>query len=246
MASYLTQLAIGDFRLGTTEGPNGVTIRNAFASPLADDATIDFSRTPDMLQLLTADFGPYPFDVYGVVVVNDRTQFALETQTLSIFDSSFVDGSVNGDEVVAHELAHQWFGDSVTVSTWKDVWLNEGFATYAEWLWREHVDGTPVATLAKDTHDKLSGTTLPGDPGVEHLFNVDTVYQRGALALQALRVTVGDDAFFMTLRTYASRFAGKNVTTNDFISVANEVSGRDLHDLVDAWLYREALPALPS
>jgi aminopeptidase N len=246
MASYLTQLAIGDFRLSTTEGPDGVTIRNAFASSIADDATIDFSRTPEMLQLFAASFGPYPFDVYGAVVVNDRSQFALETQTLSIFDPSFVDGSVNGDEVVAHELAHQWFGDNVTPSTWKDIWLNEGFATYAEWMWHEHVSGTSVAANAASVHDQLNSSTLPGDPGVDHLFDNQAVYQRGALTLQALRVTVGDDAFFTILRTYATRFAGKNVTTNDFITVANEVAGRDLHDLFDAWLYREALPALPS
>ncbi|MEY2434335.1 MAG: hypothetical protein QOC92_4060, partial [Acidimicrobiaceae bacterium] len=189
MASYLTQLAIGDFRFSTTPGPDGVAIRNAFASPLADDATIDFSRTPEMLQLFAADFGPYPFDVYGAVVVNDRTQFALETQTLSIFDSSFVDGSVDGDEAIAHELAHQWFGDSLTPSSWKDIWLNEGFATYGEWLWHEHVSGTPIALSAHAVYDQLNGTALPGDPGVEHLFDVGAVYDRGALTLQALRLT---------------------------------------------------------
>jgi aminopeptidase N len=246
MASYLTQVAIGDYQVDTSDGPNGVTIRNVFASSLARDAAIDFSRTPRMLQLFADDFGPYPFDVYGALVVNERTQFALETQTLSIFDSSYIDGSVKGDEVVAHELAHQWFGDSVTPSTWKDIWLNEGFATYAEWLWQEHVGGASVVATAQRIHDRLSDPILPGDPGVDHMFDVGAVYQRGALTLQALRLTVGDDTFFTTLRTYASRFAGKNVTTNDFIAVADEVSGGDLHALFDAWLYREALPALPS
>jgi aminopeptidase N len=249
MASYLTQVAIGDYRVTTAPGPGGVTIRNAFASQLADDATVAFSRTPEMLQLFAADFGPYPFDVYGALVVSERTQAALETQTLSIFDGTSVDGSVNGDEVAAHELAHQWFGDSVTPASWKDVWLCEGFATYAEWLWREHVDGTSVATTAAHVHEQLTdaaSATLTGDPGVEHLFDRAAVYLRGALTLQALRLTVGDDAFFTTLRTYASRFAGKNATTDDFIQVANEAAGRDLHDLFDAWLYREALPALPS
>jgi aminopeptidase N len=246
MASYLVQLAVGDFRLTSTEGPDGVLIRNAFATPLAADATIDFSRTPDMLQLFAAAFGPYPFDVYGAVVVNDRSQFALETQTLSIFDSSFVDGSVNGDDVVAHELAHQWFGDNLTPSTWKDIWLNEGFATYGEWLWHEHVSGTPLKESAQAVYDQLDSKALPGDPGLEHLFDYGAVYQRGALTLQALRLTIGDEKFFTILRTYASRFAGKNVTTADFITVANEVAGLDLLDLFDAWLYREALPALPS
>ena len=248
IASYLTQVAIGDYRLTTEPGPNGITIRNAFASPLADDAAIDFSRTNEMLELFTADFGPYPFDVYGALVVNEQKGAALETQTLSSFDATFVDGTVDGDEVAAHELAHQWFGDSVALSSWKDVWLNEGFATYAEWLWSEHVDGTPVAETAAHVHEQLVGSpssTLAGDPGVDHLFDA-AVYLRGALTLQALRLTVGDDAFFTTLRTYASRFAGKNVTTDDFIQVANEVEGRDLQGLFDLWLYREELPALPS
>jgi aminopeptidase N len=246
IASYLTQLAIGDYRVTNEPGPDGVTIRNVFASQVAGDATIDFSRTAEMLQLFATDFGPFPFDVYGALVVDEASQFALETQTLSIFDSSFVDGSVNGDHVMAHELAHQWFGDSVTPASWKDIWLNEGFATYAEWLWQEHVGGVAVADMANRVHGQVTSSTLPGDPGVEHLFDVDAVYQRGALTLQALRLTVGDEAFFTILRTYASRFAGRNVATPDFVAVAGEVAKRDLHDLFDAWLYREALPALPS
>ncbi|MEY2421582.1 MAG: hypothetical protein QOI95_1649 [Acidimicrobiaceae bacterium] len=246
MASYLTQLAIGDYQVTTEPGPDGITIRNAFASSLAADAAIDFSRTPEMLQFFATEFGPYPFDVYGALVITDRTQFALETQTLSIFDASHVDGSVANDGVVAHELAHQWFGDSVTPSSWKDIWLNEGFATYAQWLWQEHVGGSSVATMATQIHEDLKSAVLPGDPGVEHLFDVGAVYLRGALALQALRLTVGDEKFFTTLRTYTSRFADRNVTTDDFIGVANEISGRDLGGLFDSWLYREALPALPS
>jgi aminopeptidase N len=246
MASYLAQLAIGDYQLTSEPGPDGITIRNAFASDLAAEATIDFSRTPEMLHFFAATFGPYPFDVYGVLVVDERTQYALESQTLSIFDGSFVNGDASDDHIAAHELAHQWFGNSVTPTSWKDVWLNEGFATYAEWLWQEHVDGISVRATATFVHDELTDTELPGDPGVEHLFDVGAVYMRGALTLQALRLTVGDDTFFTIVRTYASRFAGKNVTTSDLVAVANEVAKRDLHELFDAWLYREALPALPS
>ena len=248
MASYLAEVAIGDFQVQTADGPNGVKIRNAFASPLATPAAEDFRRTPDMLQLFADDFGPYPFDVYGVVVVNDRTQLELETQTLSLFDSSYVNGQANDDVIAAHELAHQWFGDSVSISTWKDIWLNEGFATYAEWLWQEHTGGPAVAASAARAHDSLppEAAALPGDPGVDHLFDVPTVYIRPAVMLQALRATVGDDAFFAILRTYTQRFAGKNATTDDFIAVVNEVAKRDVHDLFDAWLYRAPLPALPA
>lgn len=243
MASYLTQVVIGDYQM-TTSNASGVTIRNAFASDLAADAMADFSRTPDMMELFINDFGPYPFDVYGVVAVDERTQAELETQTLSLFDSSSINGDPSDDSLVAHELAHQWFGDSVTPSTWKDIWLSEGFATYAEWVWQEHVNGVPVARKAAMVHDQLTDTTPPGDPGVDQLFGT-AVYQRGALTLQALRQTIGDDAFFTTLKTYAARFRDKNVSTNDFRQTAEEVSKRDLRDLFDVWLYRAPLPPLP-
>jgi aminopeptidase N len=219
-----------------------------FAAPLAADAATTFNRTPEMLRFFADTFGPYPFDIYGALVVNERTQFALETQTLPVFDVTHVNGTAKGDNVVAHELVHQWFGDSLTPATWKDIWLSEGFATYGEWLWREHTDGFPVATSAQRTHDSFppENDVLPGDPGAEHLFDVAAVYQRGALTLQALRLTVGDDAFFTILRTYASRFAGKNVMTNDLINVASEIAQRGLHDVFDVWLYRAALPELPA
>ena len=248
MASYLAQVAIGDYQIESSDGPNGVKIRNVFPPSLAVPAEEDFRRTPEMLQLFADDFGAYPFPVYGALVVTDRTQMALETQTLSIFDESLVNGRSDDDFIAAHELAHQWFGDSVSISSWKDIWLNEAFATYAEWLWTEHTGGMSVAASAQTVHDSLppQSDVLPGDPGVDHLFDVKAVYQRPAVMLQALRLTVGDDAFFTILRTYTARFAGKNATTADFISVAGEIGKRDLHDLFDAWLYRAPLPALAA
>jgi aminopeptidase N len=243
MAPYLATVAVGQYRLVEEAGPGGITIRHAFAERLADLATFDFGRTAEMLEVFATQFGPYPFDVYGGLVIDIRLGFALENQTLSMFDAGFVDGNRGHENTVAHELVHQWFGDSVSLARWQDIWLNEGFATYGEWLWTEHIGGPSVLETAQAVHDQLQDSIPPGDPGVKDLFS-PSVYQRGALTLEALRLAVGDDAFFRTLQTYASRFRDANATTDDFIAVAEEVAARDLSPLFQAWLYDEPLPAL--
>ncbi len=148
---------------------------------------------------------------------------------------------------MVHELAHQWFGDSISVGDWGDVWLNEGFATYAEWLWIEHTRGRAamLATIS-GTRDQmaLNADGPPGDPPANDLFNA-SVYLRGGLVLHALRTEVGDDTFFSILRTYVDRFRDGVATTDDFIALAEEVSSRDLGDLFDRWLYSEEVPPLP-
>ena len=187
MASYLAEVAIGDYVVTTSLGPNGVTIRNAVDAAVGDDVTVAISRTPEMISYFASVFGPFPFDRYGTLVVNERTGFALETQTLSLFGADVLSGSdgTAGDVVVAHELVHQWFGDSVSLELWKDVWLNEGFATYGEWLWKEHTGGPSVAqsadaTMTQFREQESASTVLAGDPGSEGLFSA-TVYYRGAL-----------------------------------------------------------------
>ncbi|MEY2436242.1 MAG: hypothetical protein QOF97_1078 [Acidimicrobiaceae bacterium] len=248
MAPYLATVVVGQYRIVTEAGPAGITIRHAFADPLADLAVFDFGRTAEMLDFFASRFGPYPFDVYGGLVLDERTGFALENQTLSVFDAGFVDGRRGEETTHAHELVHQWFGDSVSLARWQDIWLNEGFATYGEWLWTEHVGGPSVADSARSVLAQLQqapglAQPPPGVPGVAGLFS-SAVYLRGGLTLEALRLTVGDDAFFKTLQTYTARFRDANVTTDDFIAVAQEVAGRDLHDLFQAWLFDDPLPPL--
>jgi aminopeptidase N len=136
IASYLVTLGIGDFEIEEEEGPNGLPIRNYFDSDISERVRNNFDRTAEMIGYFSSIFGPYPFESYGVIVHDINTGFALETQTLSVFGNSFIN-----ENVVAHELAHQWFGDSVSLSSWKDIWLNEGFATYATTLWFEHTRG---------------------------------------------------------------------------------------------------------
>ena len=251
MASYLMTLGITDYVVQAETGPNNLPIRNYFPREIADEAEEAFAPTSDMLVFFNEIFGPYPFEAYGVVVADTDLSFALETQTISLFGrNAATTNPENIEPVVAHELAHQWFGNSVSLEQWKDIWLNEGFATYASWLWLEHIEGSEaLAETVQRTHATLreNYSTLPppGNPPSDNLFNPN-VYQRGALTLHVLRLRVGDEAFFDILRTYTEQYEYSNASTDDFITVAEEVSGQELDDLFEAWLYVQPLPKLPS
>ncbi len=247
MASYLVEVAIGDFVLEDDGTVDDVQIRHAFARSIAADGARAVAKTPEMVEFFVEEFGPYPFDAYGVLMVDEALGVALETQTLSLFGSDFA--SPAAELIYAHELAHQWFGNAVTLARWRDIWLNEGFATYAEWLWSEHADGTSVASSAETTYRDFvgSGEELPPvlDPGSDDLFNPN-VYGRGGLTLYAVRVEVGVDVFDEIVTTYFERFNGKSVTTDDFVGVAEDVSGRQLDGLFTDWLVKRELPPLPK
>jgi aminopeptidase N len=157
---------------------------------------------------------------------------------------------VDGDGVVVHELAHQWYGDDVAVGRWQDIWLNEGFATYAEWLWEEHLGHATPAEIFRATYESIPADdpfwqVVVADPGIEDLFG-DSQYVRGATTLQAVRERVGDDAFFAILRGWAATKSGGNGSTPEFIAFAEQVSGRQLDDLFDAWLFTAGRPELPA
>jgi aminopeptidase N len=246
MASYLVTVNIAQFVTQAEQGPDGLPIRNYFPPDLAENAEKVFGPTKDMIAYFERIFGPYPFEAYGVVVADQDLGYALETQTLSLFgrDSASAEPAKVQSEV-AHELSHQWFGDSVSVANWQDIWLNEGFATYAEWLWDEsrgrgtvqqRFDGV-YATPADDPF----WATPPGDPSAQTLFAAAT-YDRGAAALQALRVKIGDPAFFTLLRRWATENADGNVDTADFVALAESVSGQELDAFFTTWIYTPAKP----
>lgn len=244
MATYLATLHIGRYEVVTTAGPDGVPLRHYFPLDTPAGVKAQFAVIPQMMQFMTERFGPYPFDAYGVALLSESTGWALETQTLSTY------GAGGGDETeIFHELMHEWFGNSVSPATWQDVWLNEGFATYFQWLWQEQTAGSAAfeATTRQVYAGLVSrhiGPVLPQQPA--GMFTAAT-YQRGAWTLHALRLTVGDEVFFRTLRTYYDRFAGGVASTADFIATAVEVSGQPaVEALLRAWLSDASVPAAPE
>ena len=184
-----------------------------------------------MITLLDDIYGPYPFEAYGVLVVDEALGFALETQTLTIIGSDIAAEPGRADQILLHELAHQWVGDAVSPATWKDIWLNEGFATYAEWLWLERTGRRSAADSARQYEGAPELDPPPGDPGPDELFS-GPVYIRGGMTLQALREQVGDDDFFEILRTWVDEHRDSTASTEDFIALAEEISGDELDDAV--------------
>lgn len=404
MASYLVTLGIAELELRTQDSPDNLPIRNYFPVELADRGERIFSDQAEMITLFNDLFGEYPFEAYGALVANTELSFALETQTISLFGRNTILNSSRPEDIevlVAHELAHQWFGNSISVFHWRDVWLNEGFATYASWLWledqygrnvldqqvrnsypnltvteEEAIDqafgGFPELSLAQladgveandnsatflfegaevgellatlsdteiivsptEVHDlllvilgdsltavqyddlmlevpltgysiaelvawldptraefadmRLEGLALvdvvralgdqslvldsdtgqafwvytiqygvfngsipglvilpPGDPPPDNLLH-SGIYVRGAITLHALRLEVGDDDFFEIMHTYTERFYHSNASTGDFINIAEEVSGLDLTDFFEAWLFDDIPPDIPQ
>jgi aminopeptidase N len=200
----------------------------------------------EMIAFFANLFGPYPFDAYGIVVV-EGLGAALETQSFTVFGEPITRGPAF-ERILVHELVHQWFGDLVSPATWRDTWLNEGFASYGEWLWTEHRNGREALdeAIAQERERLAAGDfPPPATPPDDQLFGI-AVYRVGALALHALRLEIGDDAFFSTLRTYLERFAFSTASTADFIAVTEEVAQRRLDDFFDAWLFDPAIPEFPT
>jgi hypothetical protein len=235
---------------GSPANANNWTIGTARdAGSLGANAEATLAREGEFLDFESQLFGPYPFSTSGGIVENVRgVGVALENQTRPVYSPEFFDDPTQATSVVVHELAHQWTGDSLSVRRWKNVWLNEGFATYVEWLWAEHEHGPTTAQIFDNFYQGLPKEFyhLPiGDPGPKHLFDIE-VYWRGAMTLEALRETIGDGAFFKVLHRWTTTHAGGNVATSQFVNLAERISGRQLDGFFHRWLLGHKRPADPS
>jgi aminopeptidase N len=245
MATYLATVQIGRYDEHVLAR---VPVPQLLLAPtrLRERALADTARSPEMLALFTRLFGPYPFAGYTVVVTDDDLEIPLEAQGVSVFGANHVDGAGGSERLVAHELAHQWFGNSLTAAAWQDVWLHEGFACYAEWLWSEASGGPVSDVLAATTWQRLKGMPqdlLLSDPGPQDMFD-DRLYKRGALALHALRRDCGDAAFFALLRTWVQEHRHGAVSTPGFLAHVAAHAGTPAAARLRAWLAQRPLPAL--
>jgi aminopeptidase N len=249
MASYLASVSIDHFTVQESMGPSGVVIRNYIPDDVDPMLTRNLDALPEMLEYFSGLFGPYPFDAYGVLICDETVipcqdgSLSLETQSLSIHSPSEY---MLSETVLAHELAHQWFGDSVSLERWQDIWLKEGFATYSSWLWESREHGVDSITAYANMERSVNSIDEKiGQPPPDELYDWES-YDGGAMVIHALRLQVGDEAFFDILRTYLERYRYGNAGTEEFIAVAEEVSGQELSAFFDSWLMQTDLPDFPN
>ncbi len=250
ITTYLICLGVGDYTTWVVDVPDGLgdSIPCTYFVYPEDSAAAayDFATVPVMMAAFNNYFGPYPFDSYGMVAVQPFQYGGMEHQTMTTINRSWINGNRASEFGIAHELAHQWWGDLVTMSDFRHIWLNEGFATYAEALYAEYVRGRPAYDSRIQSYistyfyyDEHVGRFPLFDP--DYYFNL-AEYVKGALVLHMLRGVVGEDHFFASLLHYADLYAYGNASTEDFRDAVEAVSGIDLDYFFQEWIYEQGYP----
>ncbi|MFC9930270.1 M1 family metallopeptidase [Streptomyces sp. NPDC127190] len=244
MASYVATVAVGHFDIRRTTGPHGLPVITAVDPTQDEDSADVLAKIPEIIKWEEYNFGPYPFSSVGAIVDRpDDIDYALETQNRPVFPGA------PETTTLVHELAHQWYGNSVTPESWRDMWLNEGFATYAEWLWQEDHGGPSTRKTFLDLYHgdrKDIWAYPPARPsGAAHISD-SPVYERGAMVLQKIREKVGDDTFYDIIQGWAAAHRHGNASTADFTAyVQRKAPGKDFAEIWKDWLYGDGKPAHP-
>ena len=244
MATYLIQVVTGDYEIVDGVGPNGLPLSSIVLRKDRTRMQPYLDTIDDQIDFFDDYFGPYPLDRYGIAIIDSFPGLAMETMGRSQFSrDDFASGRLDQlqELFLSHELAHQWFGDAVSPARWTDVWLNESFATYGEWMWLDHIGAGSLADfamagLAEREHRSTAS------PEVDEMFAFNS-YDGGAIVLHALRKTIGDDAFFRALQRWVADNNGSSRTTEDFVILASKVAGQDLTEFFATWLYADSVPA---
>ncbi|GGZ36420.1 M1 family metallopeptidase [Streptomyces poonensis] len=259
MATELLQVAIGRSTVLHRSGPHGLPVRDVV--PVKDRGRLErwLGKTPGQIAWMEGKVGRYPFETYGLLVADARLGFELETQTLSLFERDlftrpeFPEWYV--DSVMVHELAHQWFGNSVSPRTWSDLWISEGHATWYEALYAEEMGGRSLDERMKLAYGASDGWRAAGGPpaapeapeaGRKTGIFRPNVYDGAALVLYALRQEIGRPAFERLQRAWVSLHRDGTAGTDDYKELASVIAGRDLNDFFHAWLYGQRTPPMPG
>ncbi|WP_437090959.1 M1 family metallopeptidase [Streptomyces hundungensis] len=242
MATYLATVAIGPYEIDQGRTGSGVPIYSAIDPEVRRQTADVVARLPEMLAWEEKEFGPYPFSSAGLIVAPAKASgYALETQNRPVLPLDHFDATT-----VVHELAHQWFGDSVTPATWRDMWLNEGFAQYAEWLWSEDHGGPSAQQIFEGEYAKGGGDDIwafpPAEPPTAADVSGRPVYVRGAMVVHKIREALGDEDFHALVRDWVRVHRHGNASTKDFVRFVDDEAGRRLTAVWDTWLYGDGKP----
>jgi aminopeptidase N len=241
ISSYLVTASVGKYHLTRGKTADGVPYLIAVDPSQRAASKKVLAKLPSIVDFFSSKYGAYPFAQTGAIVDNaTNVGYALEVATRPLFDRA------PDVLTLAHELAHEWYGDTVTLQRWRDIWLNEGFAEFSSWLWDEHSGGETAAQHLDDLLSTPSNDELwnppPANPRRSDQIFSDSVYERGAGALEALRQKVGDTTFFKIMRGWVSLHRYGNAKVGQFTAYAAQVAHTNLTKFFHIWLYRSGKP----
>ncbi len=248
VATYVMGFAAGPY-VEFLQQAGALPIQNFVLPGQLNNAQVDFANLPEMIGFFGDTYGPYPFEKYGHMVVNMATYAAMEHQTMTTFGAAYLTGNQQYESIVAHELTHQWYGNLVTPLTMREVWLKESFATYSEFLWEAHHHGWDAGCDYLRDNIQQYYISWENSNGPHTIFNpqynlmfAPPTYEKSASVLHMLRLKMGNAAFFQFIRTILTTWPGGNIVTSEFAALAEQISGLDLDQFFQQWIYSPGVP----